>query len=393
MSHFVFFSIFVQFFLRLPRGVTEATTEKDQEGHFGTLILVPRTTVRHRLRPSPRSYRRGTAEDYSTMWPSGKPSTLPSAPPGIPAAASPFKSKPTSLFDGIFDDVLSKSKSAAAHVPEHPSYLASLGTDDVHDQLESIAAEGRKTNLGNVTLEVYPLKSVGDKSHVFDQPAVSMNICEQTGVWSAYARLYFSDEYKMDATNWTEDFGGSKLYKYIMQAANDGRNPITANGGGKHARDIVCKDFHRHERKDVTSRKKNIGSIEYRPVQVVNDRKLTRQGGRALSRKTSHADTSSGPCKFKFKLKCDEIGPYISLENNAGCGFHNNHPLPMSSKCIPVPLKLLSDEVKQTAVNVVESAASHATGRNFLLRNQDVYINKARMAYLGTLSKGVKNST
>ena len=141
------------------------------------------------------------------MWPSGKPSTLPSAPPGIPAAASPFKSKPTSLFDGIFDDVLSKSKSAAAHVPEHPSYLASLGTDDVHDQLESIAAEGRKTNLGNVTLEVYPLKSVGDKSHVFDQPAVSMNICEQTGVWSAYARLYFSDEYKMDATNWTEDFG------------------------------------------------------------------------------------------------------------------------------------------------------------------------------------------
>ena len=240
-------------------------------------------------------------------------------------------------------------------------------------------------------MQVYPWKKYDDPSKIHDQTPILMNICDHINSNSIYGRLYFGKEFNMSQDSWTKNFKDSPLYKYIMKKAIEGKSPIVANGGGATCRYLVCKDFFKKERKFTRDRKQD-KDITYRSVSLVNDRKNQQKGGRKSPRKIKQADTSSGSCRFSAMVKCDDIGPYINLEYRAGCPFHSNHPKPISSEIIPLPLKLLSKDAKKNAVDVVQSAASNAAGRNFLLKNQKGFFDCARMAYLKKKASGEVNT-
>ncbi|EJK63596.1 hypothetical protein THAOC_15734 [Thalassiosira oceanica] len=184
--------------------------------------------------------------------------------------------------------------------------------DEVHGMLEEISNKNKVDITGTLMLNVYPWRKCEDKRNVFNQDTIEVNVFEEIEKRAAikgpaslestitFDRLYLSNERLPD--DWLEKFDDSPLYKNILQKSIEGRSPLISNGGGQNRR-LVCKYFHRPERKSVKKDRKLDEDVEYRSVSLVNNKKQSRSEGRAKPRKTKRPDTEEGTCKLGLTSK------------------------------------------------------------------------------------------
>jgi hypothetical protein len=125
-----------------------------------------------------------------------------------------------------------------------------------------------------------------------------------------------------------------------------------------------------------------------------------RQDGRSQSKRTraTQAITLDGLCPFKFTIKWDYYGFYITVEKvNFGCPQHENHLKSDLSK-LTLPMQLIPEKKKEILRSMADACIGTAVGQNYVFSKLGRFIRKSQIAYFSSkpscaLAKGVKNWT
>jgi hypothetical protein len=181
----------------------------------------------------------------------------------------------------------------------------------------------------------------------------------------------------------------------LESAAHLSGSPIMCNGGKLDNRTFQCKLRNRIYRTysskiDCPSRQDDC---------INQDKGGRRAGGRSLSKRTrtTQALTKSDICPFRFTVKWDFYGFYITVEKiNFGCSNHENHIKGDLSK-LSLPIQLLPKNEQEILKSMAEACIGSAVGRNYVFSKLGKYITKAQIAYFTSeptvpLADGVKKS-
>jgi hypothetical protein len=167
------------------------------------------------------------------------------------------------------------------------------------------------------------------------------------------------------------------------------------NGGKFHNRTFQCKLRNRVYRSKSTK-------IDCQPRQddcINQDKGGRRAEGRSLSKRTrtTQALTLADTCPFRFTVKWDYFGFYVTVEKiNFGCSKHENHLKGDLSK-LALPIQLIPENEKEILRSMAVACIGSAVGRNYVFSKLGKFITKAQIAYFTSepsipLADGVKKS-
>ena len=93
---------------------------------------------------------------------------------------------------------------------------------------------------------------------------------------------------------------------------------------------------------------------DYRSTHLTNDgeQRGERDNGRSLPRR-NNAQKAIG-CEFKFTVKCDEFGYYITLKRGGGNPTHSNHP---QYDDTPLPPRLFTENKEKEDLKSLHSTS------------------------------------
>jgi hypothetical protein len=124
-----------------------------------------------------------------------------------------------------------------------------------------------------------------------------------------------------------------------------------------------------------------------------------RTEGRSQSKRTgtTKALTSDKLCPFKFTVKWDFYGFYVTVEKKSfGCPNHKNYIKGDFSKR-SLEMQLIPEKKKEILRSILEACIGAAVGQNYVLSKPGKYITKAQIAYFASepsypLADGLKKS-
>jgi hypothetical protein len=215
-----------------------------------------------------------------------------------------------------------------------------------------------------------------------------VDICDYLGWSSLYpfvGRLYLDPKkcYKppidgeslRTSPNWTQ------LKDALQLAAYTSELPVMCNGG-RDNRTFRCK-LRNHLYRPPMGKKDN---APWQDDFLSMDTGGRRTEGRRLQSKrtrTTQVLTSHKLCPFKFIVKWDFFGFYVTVEKKGfGCPNHKNHIKEDLSKC-PLPIQLISRKEKEILQSVSNVGCMHRScccGKNYVFSKLGNYITKAQIS-------------
>jgi hypothetical protein len=181
----------------------------------------------------------------------------------------------------------------------------------------------------------------------------------------------------------------------LQAAAHTNGSPIMCNGGRNNNRTFQCKLRNRIYR--AKSSKKDGPPRQDDCINM--DKGGRRAEGRSQSKRTrtTQAITTDDICPFRFTVKWDYLGFYITVEKiHFGCPNHKNHLQGDLSK-LALPMQLIPEKEKEILRSMADACIGAAVGRNYLFSKLGKYITKANIAYFTSepsipLADGVNKS-
>jgi hypothetical protein len=196
------------------------------------------------------------------------------------------------------------------------------------------------------------------------------------------ARLYLDpqkyDKPPIDREPLVKNAHWNQLKDELEAAAHSSGSPIMCNGGRAN-RTFKCKLRNRLYRPKL-SRKAG----PPRQDDCINmDKGGRRPQGRSESKRTrtTQALTSDELCPFRFTVKWDSFGFYITVEKKGfGCPHHANHLKGDLSK-LSLPMQLIPENEKDILRSMSSACIGSAVGRNYVFSKLGKFINSAQIAY------------
>ena len=108
-----------------------------------------------------------------------------------------------------------------------------------------------------------------------------------------------------------------------------------------------------------------------------------RVNGRALPRRASNQNGNKS-CPFKFTVKWDTMGYYITLSRNGGDAIHSGHPK-FDHSVIPFTLCLMTEVEKSDLKNVHDTCAGEGVSSAYLFAKTGKLAPRSKIAYLMSL--------
>ena len=230
------------------------------------------------------------------------------------------------------------------------------------------------------------------------------NICRYLrGGMRPVSRFYFCPRtYPPPSTVEDMDGGGpivhpgfESLRRDLCVAALTAGNPICSNGtsgGPCGTRKFQCSCWRPRVRSSIDAISvRETDAPLLRPTILINNRSACRTGGQALPRATKVRDITR-VCPFHFRVSWDHRGFYVNLLRRQGQGHHRFHPKPSDPSSMPFPVRLLTQEEKQSVTNVTDSSCV-TTARNFFFKTFGKFVNKARLDCLDRIAVGDSSLT
>jgi hypothetical protein len=272
---------------------------------------------------------------------------------------------------------------------------------DAIDDLSKLYMRDRWT--GSIPFCCLPVKR-GMIGLPLDKAAVvsEIDICDFLGYSNldrTVCRLYL-DPFKYDKPPLSGELVSTnpqwiQLKDALEAAAHTSGSPIMCNGGTRDSRIFKCKLRNRvYKSKSM----KNMNAP--RQDDCINmDKGGRRADGRSLSKRTrtTQALAITERCPFRFTVKWDNCGFYITVEKiNFGCAHHENHLKGDLSK-LSLPIQLIPEAEKEMLRSMANACIGSAVGRNYVFSKLGKFITKAQIAYFTSepsvpLACGLKKS-
>lgn len=255
-------------------------------------------------------------------------------------------------------------------------------TQQLQDMVEKECIDQSKPWSGSICLPCTPAKET-DPTSVLNEPD-PIDICTYlAGQKSAsIVGLYFSttefpppanpkDAFKKEDSVWP------RLKHKIERESYQCGSPVVV-GKGSSNRSFVCQICNKTNKKNRSTKRTD---VDYRQTHLTNDgERGERENGRALPRRTSTQDVSHNTCSFRFTIKCDEKGYFITLRRGGGCPTHTGHPRYNTSE-IPFPPRLMTEEEKKDLKNLHKTSCGNGVCSAYLLSKLGRLVPRSKIAY------------
>jgi hypothetical protein len=109
------------------------------------------------------------------------------------------------------------------------------------------------------------------------------------------------------------------------------------------------------------------------------------RGARGFIRRRNTALLST-PCPFRFTLKFDENGFYVSLWGGGGNPFHIGHPK-FDPKFVPSQLSSLTNEIKEDVKHALNATVNNGIAREFVVAKFGTFLSTAQINFLNNCAK------
>ena len=145
---------------------------------------------------------------------------------------------------------------------------------------------------------------------------------------------------------------------------------------------------------NAAQEKETIPDDKYRDTHLNNNvkgigrRKGSGRGGPGLHRKRNKV-LRGITCPFRFRLRVDEGGFYITVFRGAGISLHQGHPR-FDPKFVTNQSSSLTQEEKKDAQHVVRSTINKAAGREFIKAKFGKFLPSSQIAYLSAIRADYK---
>ncbi len=239
---------------------------------------------------------------------------------------------------------------------------------------------------GSIILRCLPMTSLDGVAKASEVPS-ELDICNYlNGQKTQYSRLNFSTSEFPPPTNLDKAFNVKdevwlKLKSYIVRQSRATLSPVTCPGSSS---DGKGKMFSCYSLNDANSKKKLRKRVEeeYRKTILVNDgERGERINGRSCPRRTSTQDITNGKCGFKFTVRCDSLGYYITLFRCAGHCYHSRH-VKYNFTDVGVPLRHLEKEDLKELKNVHDTQAGEGICKAYFFKKTGMLLDRGKFAYL-----------
>jgi len=256
-------------------------------------------------------------------------------------------------------------------------------TEQLQQMVEKECIAQAKDWIGSIVLPCTPMKDE-DLSAAFDEPS-NIDVCKYFNKRvSPFTRLQFSITEFPPPKDLSKAFeaGGEvweKLKILIERESYKCNSPvICGHGSGKISRSFVCQACNSTNKKKRSIKRTD---ADYRETHLSNDgERGERQNGRSLPRRTS-AQNPDVKCSFKFSVKCDAYGYYITLKRNGGNATHSNHPK-YDTADVPFPPRLMTDEEKKDLKSLHETSCGNGVCSAHLLNKMGKLVPRSKIAYM-----------
>lgn len=235
-------------------------------------------------------------------------------------------------------------------------------------------------------------------SKIFDQCAQEIDICDYlNGNKYPTKRLYFCpqrypppNDNEMSGKNSNQCKGWMDLKRDLEISAHQAGNPIKADGSGTN---INLRYFRCSKSRAMKSNAQVVNADNpHRGTSMVNnDKGNRRKGGQKAPRKINVTEKLH-TCNFTFTVRWDGFGFYVYLERRSGDPFHEHHSKPFHHESVPMPIRLISDKMKETTRHVMDATCDKGAGRNFLFCSMGCYFNRLKLAYLDCVGQNEGNT-
>ena len=182
----------------------------------------------------------------------------------------------------------------------------------------------------------------------------------------------------------TAPSGFQKLKQDLAAAASSQSHfPLVSNGSGgcPRTRRFKCGQcINRANTKrniEATIAQKNRRGL-LRESLVVNDQRISRVNGKSLPRRCT-STVSNTTCPFSLIVKWDEAAFFLSLERKSGCAIHQYHTPSLRTS---LPTRLLSNDERETLIQLGSACCTNGVGRAFMLKKVGRYISSSKIAYV-----------
>lgn len=290
-----------------------------------------------------------------------------------------------------------------------------------HVELQALAVKkSQQTFLSahwnaEITLQLHPYRKGDNYTALFSQDPKDIDICSCfDGNNGCTERLYFSPKaYPPVTVDDSSDTIAEKLKaveSFIKTKAKDAGSPVSVGksrvtfkkSGEKKLGDLfkeyVCAHSNSNSMRGGGHGEEEIcievavPDDKYRETNLVNNvkgqavRKGSGRGAKGLHRRRNKALRGKKPCPFKFRVKVDEYGFYITLFRNCGCSVHEAHPK-FDPNFIPTHLSSLTQEEREDAQYVHQATLNNGCGREFMKAKFGKYIPANQISYLNSTSQ------
>ena len=133
----------------------------------------------------------------------------------------------------------------------------------------------------------------------------------------------------------------------------------------------------------------SIPDNKYRESHLVNNangsaRRNAGRGAKGHARRRNKV-LRGKPCQFRFRLKVDEYGFYISTYNGGGSTLHEGHPK-FDPNFVPTQLSALTQEERSDAQHALNAIPNTAAAQRFVREKFNTHLSRAQLTYLNSLA-------
>ncbi len=239
---------------------------------------------------------------------------------------------------------------------------------------------------GSIVLRCLPMTELDldDVGKANEVPS-EIDICDYlNGQKTRYCRLNFcTSDFPppTDKAFYFKDEAWPALKSYIIRQSRAARSPVIcpSSSSSGEGRLFVCYSLN-----DANSKNKQGKRVEeeYRKTILVNDgERGERINGRSGPRRTSTQDISDGTCGFKFTVRCDSLGYYITLFRCAGRCYHCGH-VKYNFTDVGIPLQHLEKEDLKELKNVHDTQAGEGICKAYFFKKTGMLLDRGKFAYL-----------
>lgn len=239
---------------------------------------------------------------------------------------------------------------------------------------------------GIIVLQCVPMTSLDGAAKASEAPS-ERDICEYlNGQKTRYSRLNFcTSEFppptNLDMAFHSKDKVWLALKSYIIRQSRATLSPVFCSGSSSDGKGRMFSCYSLNDANSKSKLGKRVEE-EYRKTILVNDgERGERINGRSGPRRRSTQDISNGKCGFKFTVRCDSLGYYVTLLRCAGHCYHCRH-VKYNFTDVGVPLRHLEKEDLKELKNVHDTQAGEGICKAYFFKKTGFLINRGKFAYL-----------